>query len=315
MELLITTPKYIFTFNAMTGHIKLVRGGDGEYYGVSWSKNGPCISHSLIDCEQLKTWEDYQKSKGGNISFATKKRTYRTKSVLLQPHQIECVNGLILATNTGRNCLSIFQFDGNLIRDIYFNDIKWDVNSGGKTGNHYNSVHKVKENIYLVAHNHGRRSSVYHFSWPHFELQRIISTDAEWAHNLWPCEHGFLICNSKHGSLYDIESGQTVWKATEKPIFTRGLAATEDYIFVGRSELGKRKDRTCNTGGVWVLDRHSLKTLDVFKFPGSGCVNEVRLISGVDDCHNGVAFKPEWISRIKDISIRNRCTYYKKRFL
>lgn len=314
MELIITTPKYVFTFNAKSGRIKLIRAGDGEYYGITWSYNGPFISHSLIDCEKLKTWDDYRKSKHGLISHTTHTRTFFSKDILLQPHQIECVDDLLLTTNTGHNCLSLLQYDGKLVKDIYLNDIRWDVNPEGNTGNHFNSVHRVKDSVYLVAHNQGRSSVVYQLSWPKLELQREVSTNAEWAHNFWPCEHGNIICNSKHGSLYDIQTGETLWQASEKPIFTRGIAATEDYIIVGRSEYAKRKDRTCNTGGIWILDRHTLDTLETIKFPGSGCINDIRLISGIDDCHNGVPFKSEWLSMIRDVPIGSRLELLKHRF-
>ncbi len=45
-----------------------------------------------------------------------------------------------------------------------------------------------------------------------------------------------------------------------------------------------------NDGGLWVIDRTTLTTIEQFRFPGSGCVNEIRLLDGPDECHNGEPF-------------------------
>jgi hypothetical protein len=68
------------------------------------------------------------------------------------------------------------------------------------------------------------------------------------------------------------------------------LAVNADYLFVGRSEYGDRGDRTVNDGGLWVIDRTTLTTIEQVRFPGSGCVNEIRLLDGPDECHNGEQF-------------------------
>jgi len=39
-----------------------------------------------------------------------------------------------------------------------------------------------------------------------------------------------------------------------------------------------------------VVDRATLTTVEQFRFPGSGCVNEIRLLDGPDECHNGEPF-------------------------
>jgi hypothetical protein len=68
---------------------------------------------------------------------------------------------------------------------------------------------------------------------------------------------------------------------------TRGLAVSEDYLFVGRSMYSERKTRAWQTGGLWIIDRKSLRTMDYIPLPGSGDVQEIRLIDHLDEAHNG----------------------------
>ena len=106
------------------------------------------------------------------------------------------------------------------------------------------------------------------------------------AHNLFPCEWGLVICNSKQSSLYEVSSGETIWRSNEEARITRGLAASDDYIFVGCSMHSERRERYWKTGGIWIIDRKTLKTMGKLPLPGSGDVHEIRLIGIPDECHN-----------------------------
>lgn len=271
MYLLISTPLHIFLFDTETGKLLPWRTGDGYYYGIT-QKNGTIVlSHS-----------------GGHLSFFHKNTPdpQFTINHLIQPHQIEWVDDKILVTNTGKNCLSVFDENGNLYRDIYFNEIRWDDKNKGRLGNHFNSVHRKNDRVYVVSHNYSRPSEVWVLAWPELEVIETIVTKTAWAHNVWVSDLGIVICNSKFGSLHEVQSGETIWDSGQKNVMTRGLAVSDEYVFVGRSMYSERKTRSWKTGGLWIIDRKTWKTLDAFTFPGSGDVQEIRLIDTPDECHN-----------------------------
>ena len=307
MEILVATPLSIFQFDPETGKTELLRTGDGEYFGMSWNSTNFITAHSLIDNFTLKTWGDYQKTDGGNLQYhSTSDNKYITNKHLVQPHQIECIENKVLVTNTGKNCISVYAADGTFEKDVYLNNLRWDIGENNIKGNHFNSIHRIGKYVYLIAHNHGRPSEIWKLSWPDLKVLETKSTAAKWAHNIWQGEHGTVLCNSMDGSLIDAEKGEVIWKAAESPIFTRGIIATEGYIIVGRSEIGSREERKNNNGGLWILARKSMKTIDKYIFKGSGVVNEIRLIDGKDDAHISTPFKKEWLQTIKNTA--NKCT-------
>jgi hypothetical protein len=71
---------------------------------------------------------------------------------------------------------------------------------------------------------------------------------------------------------------------------TRGLAVNDEHLLIGRSEPSGRHGRLVSDGGLWMVDRKTLVTVEQFRFPGRGCVNEIRLLDGTDECHNGEPF-------------------------
>lgn len=186
--------------------------------------------------------------------------------------------------------MSSYRPDGSLVCDTSLGSLHWDRDARDQLGHHFNSVHRSGARIWVVAHNHDRPSEVWELAWPELEVVAIHRTRAAWAHNLWIGEHGLVICDSRFGRLQEALSGATLWAAGEDEVVTRGLAVNEAHVFVGRSEFGSRGDRRTSTGGVWILDRHTLQTLELIRFDGSGAVNEIRLIEGSDECHNGEPF-------------------------
>ena len=149
-----------------------------------------------------------------------------------------------------------------------FNDIKQDYKDGGRPGNHFNSVHKVGDKVFFLAHNNGRPSEIRELTWPELRVIGVKQSNAFWAHNIWIGERGFVICDSKNGSLYELNSQKTIWRQPgESKLFTRGLCVSDEYIFVGYSQHSERKDRYWNNGGVWVLDRENRKILILFHYP------------------------------------------------
>lgn len=110
MQLLVSTPLQIFLVDLYSRDYSIIRGGDGYYFGITHKNGVIVLTHSsgyLRIC------------KNGT------KPVYSLNH-LVQPHQIEWIENNILVANTGLNCISVYDNLGNLIRDVYLNDIKRD---------------------------------------------------------------------------------------------------------------------------------------------------------------------------------------------
>lgn len=284
MLLLVSTPLQIFLIDTISGEVSTLRAGDGYYYGISSSKDSIVLTHF-----------------GGYLKYYHGEDQLKSVDYLEDPHQVEWVENSLLVANSGRNCVSVFDPQGNFCQDIFLNQIRVD-DKKNRSGNHFNSVHKTAERLFVVAHNYEKPSEVYELNWPELQVVKIWPTQATWAHNIWASEIGLVICNTKNGSLYEVTSGETIWLAEDKSALTRGLAVHQDYIFIGRSTLSTRKQRYWTSGGVWIVDRKTLKTIDKIILPGSGEVREIRLVGVPDECHNSTIITPSMVASIKRVS-------------
>ncbi len=286
MKLIVSTPLQLFLVDPFRNEIAVLRAGDGYYYGITFKNDTIVLTHS-----------------GGYLQFFPDgQKTVHTPDHLIQPHQVEWVDNTILVANTGKNCLSVYDQTGNFTRDVYLNDIRWDDKDAGRKGNHFNSTHLTGNTIHVVAHNYERPSEVWELSWPALQVVNVHKTKAGWAHNYWECEWGKIICDSKNGSLYELLTAETIWKAEEQPTMTRGLAATNDHIFVGYSTFNERTTRYWRNGGIWVIDRKTLKTIHKILLPGSGDVHDIRVVGAVDTSHNDQILTMEAVNNIRKIS-------------
>jgi hypothetical protein len=299
MQLLVSTPLHILLVNPQTNSAKTLRTGDGYYFGITFKGEAIALTHSDGPLQIYAPGEQPRVSPG----------------VLMQPHQAEWIEDKILVANTGHNCVSVFDELGQHLKNVYLNEIHWDDKDAGRRGNHFNTVHREGEFVYVVAHNYARPSEVWQLSWPELAVINNWVTTAGWAHNYWECEHGRLICNSKDGSLYEVSSGETIWHSGETNVMTRGLAATDDYIFIGYSSYNERKMRYWKTGGVWIVERKTLRTVEKLLFPGIGDVQEIRLVGVPDACHNDEILQPESLSHILRSSlVVNAALHLRKKY-
>lgn len=290
--MLITTPLHIFLFDARSGNLTKLRSGDGEYYGLTWSHDAVLVGHSHVNNEELLTHKDLAAAGRGDVASygADGHVVARTLGRLLLAHQIEWTDSRLLVIDTGRERLSAYGVDGCLIGEVVLGSREWDRGPDGSLGHHFNSLHRNGDRMWVVAHNYANPSEVWEFSWPALQLVDIHVTGAAWAHNIWDGELGLVTCDSRFGRLHEVRSGEAIWAADEDDVITRGLAVGADHLFVGRSEFGERGERLVNAGGLWIVDRKTLTTVERLHFPGIGCVNEIRLIDGPDECHNGEPF-------------------------
>jgi len=302
MHLIFSTPLSIYLYDLTKARLSTLTTGMGEYSGISWDNSAIYLAHSNIDNASLKTEQDYRNSNKGYVRSYSNNGHFIISNGLSMPHQILSDSlGRLLITNTGHNCILVTEIEKKKQSVCKLNDIDCEVINGIKVGDHFNSLYELNDSLYIVAHNNNRKSVIWELDLSSLKVKKTYDTQAEWAHNIFICEHGMIICDSRNGSLYEIISGETVWKADEPFVITRGLAANDDYIFVGRSEYGNRLSRRWSDGGFWILDRKTLKTLNLVKFKKTGCVNELRLINSKDDCHNAPLIGMEEIKHIISI--------------
>lgn len=304
MKLLISTPNYILNYDVELNSLDVLESSKGEYYGITWNSTGDtiAISCSGIKNSSLVTLEHYVSSEKGSIVVGGR----NSWPFLSGPHQIQWVDErYILATNTGRNALTRFAIDDQGVRHFRYDDILWDrLTPMGREGSHFNSIFYKHDKVYLAAHNFDKGSYILELSWPSLEqISDPKKLEISGIHNLWITNEGqWIVCDSNAGALVDANNGEIIW-ANNLQGFTRGLAASDSYLFVGNSELTSKRDvRTESQSGIWILDRNTWNVCDYIQLGEFGCVNEVRIYDQPDDCHQSNALKTEALSVFKGIS-------------
>jgi hypothetical protein len=264
---------------------------------LTWRREAIFVGHSRVNNEDLLTNADLQAANRGDVtSYAVDRVFSGTPRRLFLAHQIEWASDRLLVIDTGRERLSAYAADGTLIQEVALGEHRWAVSPDGHRGHHFNSVHRSGDRVWVVAHNYDHPSELWELTWPDLELVEVHATGAAWAHNTWDGELGLITCDSRFGSLHEVHSGETIWTADEDNVITRGLAVGSDHLFIGRSEFGGRGERLVNAGGLWIVDRSTLTTVERLRFPGIGCVNEIRLLDSPDECHNGEPFNEELLA-------------------
>ncbi|WP_237759046.1 hypothetical protein [Legionella birminghamensis] len=286
-----STVNNILLVDLETRQINIVESGRREYYGISWWENNDqlVLSHSGVENDRMLDLESYIHSEKGYLSYNNK----QSACFLSQPHQILCApDNIIIATNTGRNCISFYNAENGYYKDLRINDIYWDrLGPDNACGEHFNSIFLKRNRLYVLAHRFKRGSQVLVFSYPEGELiDKYEANHRNGMHNIWvDNEDNLFACHSEAGELVDIKADETVW-ASGASHYSRGLAVSSDYILIGDSEIVARVHRKNLLSELWVIDRHSLKTLDYIPLGNYGAVHEVRLLDAVDEAHNSSLF-------------------------
>ncbi|QIE24854.1 hypothetical protein [Caballeronia sp. SBC2] len=263
-----------------------------EYYGISWRPEGKdlILSHSMLDNNELRDVSSYAMSEVGILSEGV----FTTSPFLSQPHQIVFASDQrIICTNTGRNSISIFDPEKpNFMQEGRVSSARWDrLSADNIPGDHLNSVFEKNSILYAIAHRHGKGSALATFSYPDLDLLALDSVkNRSGLHNIWITGDGQRIsCHSEAGSLIDLSTGAVLWDAGS-PVYTRGLAASADFVLVGESERSQRTSRRHSMSGLWLLDRKSWQAVDYFCLGSYGAVHEVRLLNVKDEAHHGHTF-------------------------
>lgn len=291
MKALVATVKYLLLVDLVTYKVKVVESHRPEYYGISWWPNSESLvlSHSAIANDSLIDLATYVHSEKGYLSY----NNTASPAFLSQPHQIICApNDRIIATNTGRNCITLFDTNTRFYKDIRVNDVYWDrLSKEDACGEHFNSVFLKDNHLYVLAHRFKKSSHILKYSYPDGCLIEKFETMHRFGlHNIWVDEDGKLIaCNSDAGELIHIQTNETLW-SSGSITYTRGLAATKDTILVGGSDIVSREHRNQSLSQLWVIDRKTYTTTDYLPLGNFGSVHEVRILDEVDEAHHGSLF-------------------------
>lgn len=263
-----------------------------EYYGVSWFPSAPelVLSHSGLNNSDLVDIASYAQSERGWLSHGN----VASREFLSAPHQILCApDGRIICANTGRNVISVFDFARpNCFQEAGISSARWDRLALDQiTGDHLNSVFVHGKHLYVIAHGFDRGSKLATFSYPDLELIQVEPQgERTGLHNIWITGEGQRIsCHSENGSLIDLDAKSPLWESGAA-MYTRGLAASGQYVLVGESQRTGRDLRRSSMSGLWLLDRQTWQAIDYLALGPYGAVNEVRILDVPDEAHHGHPF-------------------------
>ena len=264
----------------------------GEYYGISWFpvSEDLVLTHSLLDNASLVDLATYAQSEVSILSAGTRE----TKGFLSAPHQIVCgSDGRVICTNTGRNAVFVLDLKRpDIVQEARISPARWDrLDLGNPIGDHLNSVFEKNGVLYVVAHRHGKGSALATFSYPDLQLIGVEPIkNRTGLHNIWVTEEGQRIaCHSEAGSVIELNTKAPLW-TSGCSIYSRGLAATSDFVLVGESQKSKRELRRASMSGLWLLDRKTWQPMDYFFLGPYGGVHDIRLLNVRDEAHHGHVF-------------------------
>lgn len=275
---------------AVEGIARIPDAFAGTYFGITWTPDGSelILGHDPgqpdvndVDPSLLL------KRESGRLSIGNR----YIPVPLTAPHGMTCIpDGRILIANTGRNALTVVDPIGSF-RHHWFDGYEWDrYSNDGEEGSHFNTVFWHEGLIYLLAHNHRRGSYVLILDDTTFDIKRKIESSFRGCHNIWVKGEDILTLSSFTGELRSMMSGEAVWSSGDATSMVRGIAVGKDHILIGDSDRASRADRNFAGGGVYIVERATMKTVNFIDLGNNGGVCEVRLLDEADECHNLTPF-------------------------
>ncbi len=290
----VTTTGWLLLVDLQTRQVQPLECERAEYYGISWfgDSSALVLSHSGVNNAELLDVTSYAQSERGWLSIAETE----SRKFLSQPHQLLCApDGRVITTNTGRNVITVFDFETpNTFQESGISAARWDrlaLDPDQTGGDHLNSVFLQHDRLYVLAHGHTKGSKLATLFYPSLDLIQIEALGAKTGlHNIWISHEGQRIsCHSENGSLIDLDDSAPLWQSG-RAMYTRGLAASANYVLIGESQKTGRDLRHRSLSGLWILDRSNWRAIDYLCLGPYGAVNEVRLLDVADEAHHGQLF-------------------------
>lgn len=175
-------------------------------------------------------------------------------------HQIDFINNDLYLTNTYDNSILVYNNLHNREK-LYWKNYNQIIYPNGKLNNgrnssnynHFNSLFKFKNHLYLIAHNETKKtkklSEIYTIDSLNNKIKSQI--DGSNCHNIYIDNKTQIYCKSLEGIL----SINNEDKIQHKNIFTRGLSITNKYIILGGSDIQANRDKRGDTNGyIFIYD-------------------------------------------------------------
>ncbi len=176
-------------------------------------------------------------------------------------HQIDFINDALYVTDTYNNAILRYD-DVETLRNVCWRRYSarlfpnGRLKHGRRSGNynHFNSIYKYGDTIYLVAHNETRktgRSSEIFLLDKDFQVKDIRRIDGSNCHNFYKDERLEIIGLSLEGAVQS--NGMQVLQVGK---FLRGISISDDYYVFGGSDIELDREKRGQTQGtIYVTDR------------------------------------------------------------
>jgi hypothetical protein len=177
-------------------------------------------------------------------------------------HQIDFIGQDLYVTNTYDNSILIYS---KLVskHNLHWKDYNKIIYPNGKLQNgrkssnynHFNSLFKYKNKIFLIAHNEtkktNRSSEIFTLNDITLKTLDIKKIDGSNCHNIYIDNENKMFCKSHEGTL-NINEQDVI---SHKNIFTRGLSVNDEYIILGGSDIQpNRLKREKTNGYIYIYD-------------------------------------------------------------
>lgn len=200
-------------------------------------------------------------------------------------HQIDFIEEDLYVTNTYDNSILIYSkltsknnlHWKNYSKIIYPNGR---LLNGRRSSNynHFNSLFKYKNKIYLIAHNEtkktNRSSEIYSLNPITLKTLDREQIQGSNCHNIYIDNEKKMFCKSLEGTLSINEKDVIL----HKNVFTRGLSVSNEYIILGGSDIQhNRLKREKTNGYIYIYDtKLSLKQTILIQHTQ---IQEIRMLS------------------------------------
>ena len=240
----------------------------GHTYGISKNESKIYIHQDMAHSSRIIAIDNDIQLLNNEIPFKTIV-SMNTRKV----HQIDYFRGDLYICDTLLNRLIIYNSKTGRFKYFY---PKGKLFYGSDSGNymHLNSVFITNEKIILLAHNKTTKttnpSEILTFDKKSLKLEDINKIGVN-CHNVVLYDKSLYYCDSMNGAL--ICNDNIVFK--DENYFTRGLAITDENIFVGGSEFADREDRRFKNGKIFILN-HDFKKIGSITLNAIGSLQEIR---------------------------------------
>ena len=210
--------------------------------------------------------------------------TTRIKGLSKGVHQIDFIDSDLYVTNTYDNSILVYR-DMQKKQDLHWKKYDKIIYPNGKIKNgrasnnynHFNSIFRYKDNIYLIAHNEtkktNRESEIYILDLINHNTIIKEKISGSNCHNIYKDNNKYMYCKSLEGVL-NINNKDSIFHENQ---FTRGLSISNKYIILGGSEIQLKKEERKKTNGYIYVYRANLKLIETISINNTQ-IQEIRQI-------------------------------------